>query len=182
MAPQVRDPTKEILSGLLRSRGGGLSSQRLPAPVNHPQQQLQFGRVEHTRPEIEPAASQFEMLQRELFGQAARNRGANEPEKEAFGSVHRFSPNNQQPSSQLDAVRSMLAQEEGQAVNEESKNAFDRIREKLLSTRARDRYEQRQRGFRKKGSKKRRRNVRNVVLLTHNCLVCIICGIGNITV
>merc|ERR1712226_1522709 len=40
-----------------------------------------------------------------------------------------------------------------------SKNAFDRIREKLMNTRVRERFRTaRERNLRKKGSKKRRRN------------------------
>ena len=82
-----------------------------------------------------------------------------EPDSESpvYGTVHRFKPENP-VSTKLDLVRSILAREEGQAVNQESKNAFDRIRQKLLNTRNRVRSSK-ERSFRRRNSKKRRRNV-----------------------
>ena len=137
-APQVRDPTKEILSGLY-----GHKSQNL---------QQYFGRIRTHHHQEQKPVSHLQMLKNKLYGTESEN-SKSEP---VFGTVqHRFKPK----ESKLDLVRSILAKEEGVEVNVESKNAFDRIRDRLLNTRVRS---SRERSLRRRGSKKRRRNVSKV--------------------
>ena len=172
--PQVRDPTKEILRGLWgssdysSSRRGGGGGRR---PPYH-----QYGRIQtHERPDsVVTPASPFQKLQTELYG--PRRTGSTKDASEntsTYGTVHRFSPKTASSrvstSSKLDQIRSMLNQESPISDNDNeisgsssspSKNAFDRIREKLMNTRVRERFRTaRERNLRKKGSKKRRRNV-----------------------
>ena len=184
-APQVRDPTKEILSGLWRSASRSSSSQN----TNHHQSpsalhqhtggkkhfQPYFGRI-RTHSQGSSASkplSKFQLLRNELYGNAADAGNGNQRPSatgsgstEVYGTVHhRFNPNVGTDKSRLDLVRSILAKEEGMEVNEESKNAFDRIRDKLLNTRNhRVRSSQsNERNLRRKGSKKRRRNVSKLI-------------------
>ena len=147
-APQVRDPTKEILSGLYRSS----TSRPRPRP------QPYYGRVIDREPVEKPPSSNFQLLRQELFGAPSNPRP--EDKSPVYGTVHRFAPN-EKSSSQLDRVRSLLAQEEGNEVNEQSKNAFDRIRDRLLKSTRKKLH--RTRNLRRKGSKKRRRNVSNLI-------------------
>ena len=162
----MRDPTKEILNGLYNRDPGGAPGggrRRRPPP---PRFQSYFGRVRtHQKPDNKQ--SQFQLLRKELFNGGAGKAGKPDhvvTDGPSYGTVHRFSPAAAatEKSSSLDLVRSILAKEEGPQVNEESKNAFDRIREKLLNTRTRNhrvRQTSRERNLRRKGSKKRRRNV-----------------------
>ena len=147
-APQVRDPTKEILSGLYRSS----TSRPRPRP------QPYYGRVIDREPVEKPPSSNFQLLRQELFGAPSNPRP--EDKSPVYGTVHRFAPNEKSSTSQLDRVRSLLAQEEGNEVNEQSKNAFDRIRDRLLKSTRKKLH--RTRNLRRKGSKKRRRNVSSV--------------------
>lgn len=149
-APQVRDPTKEILSGLY-------------GPSSHHSQkqhfQPYFGRI-RTHQQVPPVKeSSFQILKNTLYGKSP---AASDNNVDTYGKVHRFNPQSQQepPQSNLDLVRSLLTKEEGLQVNVESKNAFDRIRDQLLNTR--DHVRSKQRNFRRKGSKKRRRNVSGI--------------------
>ena len=156
-APQVRDPTKEILRGLWGSERSGGS--RRP--------QFQYGRIQtHVQQPADPITkSPFQQLQTELFGSRSGSDDNTKENSEAkFGTVHRFSPKTSNSEvSRLDRVRSILNQESDGS--DSSQNAFDRIREKLLNTRVRERFRtSRERNLRKKGSKKRRRNVS---LLSH---------------
>ena len=158
-APQVRDPTKEILRGLWGSeRSGGIS--RRP--------QFQYGRIQtHVQQSADPITkSPFQQLQTELFGSRSSSDDNTKENSEAkFGTVHRFSPKTSNSEvSRLDRVRSILNQESNGS--DSPQNAFDRIREKLLNTRVRERFRtSRERNLRKKGSKKRRRNVSHFILL-----------------
>lgn len=150
-APQVRDPTKEILSGLYRSSASTGSRPARP--------QFYYGRVIDREPvEKPPSNSNFQLLRQELFG--ASNSPSSEDKSPVYGTVHRFASPNDKSASQLDRVRSLLAQEEGDEVNEQSKNAFDRIRDRLLKSTRKKLH--RTRNLRRKGSKKRRRNVSSV--------------------
>ena len=172
-APQVRDPTKEILSGLWRSSSrSARPSSSSPKTGHHTPSggkkhfQPYFGRIRtHSNPDSlslhSKPISKFQLLKNELYGKSASSK-SNQPETELYGTVHhRFNPNSAAPDkSRLDLVRSILAKEEGMEVNEESKNAFDRIRDKLLNTRNHHvRTSSKERNLRRKGSKKRRRNV-----------------------
>ena len=143
-APQVRDPTKEILSGLYST------SRPRPSPL---QFQPYYGRVIDREPEVEKP-SKFQLLREELYG--ANNQNSEDSKSPVYGTVHRFAPT-EKSSSRFDRVRSLLAQEEGPEVNEQSKNAFDRIRDRLLKSTRKKLH--RTRNLRRKGSKKRRRNV-----------------------
>ena len=179
--PQVRDPTKEILRGLWgssdysSSRRGGGGGRR---PPYH-----QYGRIQtHERPDsVVTPASPFQKLQTELYGprRTGNTKDASE-NTSTYGTVHRFSPKTASSrvstSSKLDQIRSMLNQESPISDNDNeisassssspSKNAFDRIREKLMNTRVRERFRTaRERNLRKKGSKKRRRNVSHTLTL-----------------
>ncbi len=149
-APQVRDPTKEILSGLYRSS----TSRPRPRP------QPYYGRVIDREPVEKPPSSNFQLLRQELFGAPSNPKPEAEQSSPVYGTVHRFAPNDKS-TSQLDRVRSLLAQEEGNEVNEQSKNAFDRIRDRLLKSTRKKLH--RTRNLRRKGSKKRRRNVSNLI-------------------
>ena len=191
-APQVRDPTKEILSGLWRST----SSRSLPSQLSQTHQtspsasssfhhtggkkhfQPYFGRIRTHSPSSnsigqsssEPI-SKLELLRNELYG-GSRPDKSSQQQSEVYGTVHhRFNPNAAGDSSSLDTkldlVRSILAKEEGTEVNEESKNAFDRIRDKLLNSRNHRVRPPKERNLRRKGSKKRRRNVSIVLLHTY---------------
>jgi hypothetical protein len=104
----------------------------------------------------------LELLRNELYG-GSRPDKSSQQQSEVYGTVHhRFNPNAAGDSSSLDTkldlVRSILAKEEGTEVNEESKNAFDRIRDKLLNSRNHRVRPPKERNLRRKGSKKRRRN------------------------
>ena len=192
-APQVRDPTKEILSGLWRST----SSRSLPSQLSQTHQtspsasssfhhtggkkhfQPYFGRIRTHSPSSnsigqsssEPI-SKLELLRNELYGGSRPDKSSHQ-QSEVYGTVHhRFNPNaagsdsGSSLDSKLDLVRSILAKEEGTEVNEESKNAFDRIRDKLLNSRNHRVRPPKERNLRRKGSKKRRRNVSIVLLHT----------------
>jgi len=184
--PQVRDPTKEILRGLWgssdysSSRRGGGGGRR---PPYH-----QYGRIQtHERPDsVVTPASPFQKLQTELYGprRTGNTKDASE-NTSTYGTVHRFSPKTASSrvstSSKLDQIRSMLNQESPISDNDNeisassssspSKNAFDRIREKLMNTRVRERFRTaRERNLRKKGSKKRRRNAEEVALIKERLL------------
>ena len=179
-APQVRDPTKEILSGLWRSASRSSSSQNTnhhqsPASALHQHHtggkkhfQPYFGRI-RTQSQGSSSSkplSKFQLLRNELYGNSVDATGNGNKQPEVYGTVHhRFNPNAGTDKSRLDLVRSILAKEEGMEVNEESKNAFDRIRDKLLNTRNhRVRSSQStERNLRRKGSKKRRRNVSKLI-------------------
>ena len=187
-APQVRDPTKEILSGLWRST----SSRSLPSQMSQTQNspassrfhhtggkkhfQPYFGRIRTHSPssnqigQSSEPISKLELLRNELYG-GSRPDKSSQQQSEVYGTVHhRFNPNAAGDSSSLDTkldlVRSILAKEEGTEVNEESKNAFDRIRDKLLNSRNHRVRPPKERNLRRKGSKKRRRNVSIVLLHT----------------
>ena len=193
-APQVRDPTKEILSGLWRST----SSRSLPSQLSQSHQtspsasssfhhtggkkhfQPYFGRIRTHSPSSnsigqsssEPI-SKLELLRNELYGGSRPDKSSHQ-QSEVYGTVHhRFNPNaagsdsGSSLDSKLDLVRSILAKEEGTEVNEESKNAFDRIRDKLLNSRNHRVRPPKERNLRRKGSKKRRRNVSIVLLRTY---------------
>ena len=193
-APQVRDPTKEILSGLWRST----SSRSLPSQLSQTHQtspsasssfhhtggkkhfQPYFGRIRTHSPssnnqigQSSEPISKLELLRNELYG-GSRPDHKSSQQSEVYGTVHhRFNPNAAGDSgssldSKLDLVRSILAKEEGTEVNEESKNAFDRIRDKLLNSRNHRVRPPKERNLRRKGSKKRRRNVSIVLLHTYN--------------
>lgn len=177
-APQVRDPTKEILSGLWRST----SSRSLPSQMSQTQNspassfhhtggkkhfQPYFGRIRTHSPssnqigQSSEPISKLELLRNELYGGSRPDKSSQQ--SEVYGTVHhRFNPNVAGDSSSLDTkldlVRSILAKEEGTEVNEESKNAFDRIRDKLLNSRNHRVRPPKERNLRRKGSKKRRRN------------------------
>jgi len=128
-APQVRDPTKEILSGFWKSNN-------------------KFGRVQTHEAHEAPKLSQFQVLRNKILGNSVEA-----SESPVYGTVHRFKPDQVPGSgSRFDLVRSILAREEGSQVHEESKDAYDRIRDRLLGTRSRSR------SLRRRGSKKRRRN------------------------
>ena len=185
-APQVRDPTKEILSGLWRST----SSRSLPSQMSQTQNspassfhhtggkkhfQPYFGRIRTHSPssnqigQSSEPISKLELLRNELYGGSRPDKSSQQ--SEVYGTVHhRFNPNAAGDSSSLDSkldlVRSILAKEEGTEVNEESKNAFDRIRDKLLNSRNHRVRPPKERNLRRKGSKKRRRNVSIVLLHT----------------
>ena len=170
-APQVRDPTKEILRGLWGSDSNRIGGSRRPP--------FSYGRV-HTHQNTKPKTeSPFNVLQEQLFGS---RKESSERDNNVFGTVHRFSPSSNSGEasaasidsvSRLDQVRSLLNKESKgrkgdlastdfdlESSSSPNKNAFDRIREKLLNTRARERFHMsRERNLRRKGSKKRRRNV-----------------------
>ena len=170
-APQVRDPTKEILRGLWGSDSNRIGGSRRPP--------FSYGRV-HTHQKTKPKTeSPFNVLQEQLFGS---RKESSERDNNVFGTVHRFSPSSNSGEasaasidsvSRLDQVRSLLNKESKgrkgdlastdfdlESSSSPNKNAFDRIREKLLNTRARERFHMsRERNLRRKGSKKRRRNV-----------------------
>ena len=148
-APQVRDPTKEILSGLYRSAS---TSRPRPSPL---QFQPYYGRVIDREPEAEKPPSNFQLLREELYG-VNSNQKPEDSKSPVYGTVHRFAPT-EKSESRLDRVRSLLAQEEGEEAIEQSKNAFDRIRDRLLKSTRKKLH--RTRNLRRKGSKKRRRNV-----------------------
>ena len=166
--PQVRDPTKEILRGLWGSDSSSRRGRRPP---------YQYGRIQtHARPDsVVTPASPFQKLQTELYG-PRRTGNTNEVSENtsSYGTVHRFSPKTASSSSRvskLDRIRSMLNQESpSDEMTSPSKNAFDRIREKLMNTRVRERFRTaRERNLRKKGSKKRRRNVSHTTFINqHN--------------
>ena len=192
-APQVRDPTKEILSGLWRST----SSRSLPSQLSQTHQtspsasssfhhtggkkhfQPYFGRIRTHSPnsnsigQSSESISKLELLRNELYGGSRPDKSSHQ-QSEVYGTVHhRFNPNanagdsGSSLDSKLDLVRSILAKEEGTEVNEESKNAFDRIRDKLLNSRNHRVRPPKERNLRRKGSKKRRRNVSIVLLHTY---------------
>ena len=190
-APQVRDPTKEILSGLWRST----SSRSLPSQLSQNSQnspaassfhhhtggkkhfQPYFGRIRTHSPssnqigqQSSEPISKLELLRNELYGGSRPDKSSQQSEV-VYGTVHhRFNPNvaagdsSSSLDTKLDLVRSILAKEEGTEVNEESKNAFDRIRDKLLNSRNHRVRPPKERNLRRKGSKKRRRNV-SIVLI-----------------
>jgi len=186
-APQVRDPTKEILSGLWRST----SSRSLPSQMSQTQNspassrfhhtggkkhfQPYFGRIRTHSPssnqigQSSEPISKLELLRNELYG-GSRPDKSSQQQSEVYGTVHhRFNPNAAGDSSSLDTkldlVRSILAKEEGTEVNEESKNAFDRIRDKLLNSRNHRVRPPKERNLRRKGSKKRRRNAEEIAVI-----------------
>lgn len=178
-APQVRDPTKEILSGLWRSASSRSSRPSSSQNTGHHTPsggkkhfQPYFGRIRtHSQPDSSSMQSKpiskFQLLRNELYGNSAASSNSNQPETEVYGTVHhRFNPNAAGPDkSRLDLVRSILAKEEGMEVNEESKNAFDRIRDKLLNTRNHRVRTSKERNLRRKGSKKRRRNAEEIAVI-----------------
>ena len=166
-APQVRDPTKEILSGLWsRSTSTSQDSRSLHHTGGKKHFQPYFGRIRTHSPAVSSSQnfeqsskpiSKLELLRKELYGSSSRP-DKNQHQSEVYGTVHhRFNPN--AGDTKLDLVRSILAKEEGNEVNEDSKYAFDRIRDELLNTRSHRVRTSKERNLRRKGSKKRRRNV-----------------------
>ena len=125
-----------------------------------PRPQPYYSRVIDREPVEKPPSSNFQLLRQELFGAPSNPKPEAEQSSPVYGTVHRFAPNDKS-TSQLDRVRSLLAQEEGNEVNEQSKNAFDRIRDRLLKSTRKKLH--RTRNLRRKGSKKRRRNVSNLI-------------------
>jgi hypothetical protein len=170
--PQVRDPAKEILGlwrgGGLGGGGGGLSQTATHRSRPPHRLQAQFGRLQtHSRPATEP--SQFQLLQDELYGglKNAHRGSAADPNLLQYGTVHHYEPATSKTKA-FETVRTLLQNELLDDPESDQKNAFDRIREKLLNTRARERVRSsasRQRGLRRKGSQKRRRNVSSTFIL-----------------
>ena len=179
-AIRVRDPAKDLF-GMMHGGSGAAGGHRFSAPI--------FGRHSyHQKPGQRPnSGSSFDQLRSELYG---KERGANGDKlgQHSYG-VLRHSPPAPHPTPKpavgpsFDVVRNILLKEQQSETNKNndndqtsasltgsssskassaSSNAFDRIRAKLMSTRLREKLQNaHRRGLRRKGSRKRRRNVSN---------------------
>lgn len=155
---QVRDPAREIY-GLLRDRAIGSSSA---------EKQASYGSKQHHEQSERPPQRYFDILQEELL----KDKGVQAPERDtpsenSYGSVRHFSSDNEEnesSSSNMDRVRELMSSSRRDDDDDDDEvDPFDRIREELMNTRsghssAHARFHK-TRAFRRKSSKKRRRNV-----------------------
>ena len=164
---RVRDPAKDLF-GIFRQRNRQRKQHRQRNRNYH------IGKVHFKPPTYkDKSTSYLELLQRKLYGVKSPNDidSDGSSDNEVYGVVHQYSPpsSNQQSPSAYEKARQMVASHRGSAGYEEAlqldsgESAFDRIRDKLMKTRARDKLNMPKSYLRRLRSKKRRQNVSAII-------------------
>ena len=150
---RVRDPAKEIF-GMFKQRSKSLRNRQRK---QHNNRKYHYGKVQLETPKNKPT-SYLDLLQRKLYG----TRDEASSNNDVYGVVNQFASSDRSQSS-YDQVRELLA---SQARSQDDdlqlhpgESAFDRIRDKLMKTRARDKIHVPKSYLRRLRSKKRRQNV-----------------------
>ena len=162
---RVRDPAKEIF-GMFRQRSKSLRNR-------HSKQQQQqnggnsrkhhYGKIHLQTSNNHPrkSSSYLDLLQRKLYGPTKDDESSN---NEVYGVVQQY-PSSSRSRSSYEKVRDILADQRGSLGYKDDlqlspgESAFDRIRERLMKTRARDRLNMPKSYLRRLRSRKRRQNV-----------------------
>ena len=163
---RVRDPAKEIF-GIFRQRSKGLRD-RQRKPQKQRNRNYHIGKVHFKPPTYkDKSTSYLELLQSKLYGVKLPNEvdGDRSSDNEVYGVVNHYSPASSHPSA-YEKAREMVANHRGslgfsdEALQLDSgESAFDRIREELMKTRAKDKLNMPKSYLRRLRSKKRRQNV-----------------------
>ena len=150
---RVRDPAKEIF-GMFKQRSKSLRNRQRK---QHNNRKYHYGKVNLETPKNKPT-SYLDLLQRKLYGTSSQASSNND----VYGVVNQYASSGRSQSS-YDKVRELLAgQERSQDEDLQlhpGETAFDRIRDRLMKTRARDKLNVPKSYLRRLRSKKRRQNV-----------------------
>ena len=150
---RVRDPAKELF-GMFKQRSKSLRNRQRK---QHNNRKYHYGKVNLETPKNKPT-SYLDLLQRKLYGTSNQASSSND----VYGVVNQYASSGRSQSS-YDQVRDLLAGQSGSQDGDlqlhPGETAFDRIRDKLMQTRARDKLNNPKSYLRRLRSKKRRQNV-----------------------
>ena len=158
---RVRDPAKEIF-GLFRQRSKNLRNRQR----KHRNRKYHYGKVHLETPttQVDRSSSYLDLLQSKLYGVKLPNKDEESSDNEVYGVVRHHPSSIKSPSS-FERAREILAGQRGSLEYEDDlqlnpgESAFDRIREKLMKTRAKDKLNRPKAYLRRLRSRKRRQNV-----------------------
>ena len=156
---RVRDPAKEIF-GMFKQRSKSLRNRQRK---QHNNRKYHYGKVQLETPKNKPS-SYLDLLQRKLYG--TTNQEQISSNNDVYGVVNQYaSSSSDRSQSSYDKVRELLEGQgrsqgyEGDLQLHPGESAFDRIRDRLMKTRARDKLSAPKSYLRRLRSKKRRQNV-----------------------
>jgi hypothetical protein len=159
----VRDPAKEVF-GMFRQRSKSLRNRQRKQQKQNSRKH-RYGKVHLETPnnhENKPS-SYLDLLQRKLYGPPSKVDPSSN--NEVYGVVQQYPTSSVGSQSSYQKVKELLAGQRGSLEYEDDlqlnpgESAFDRIRDRLMKTRARDKLNMPKSYLRRLRSRKRRQNV-----------------------